>query len=659
MKKAYRIGYWRFYDDAEFEKLLQFILRYKDCIDELALFTEYSHHGYYPVSYIQDLCLVLKKRIPALKKAGIRSVGINVLDTLGHIDEAWDILEAPPFGRMMGHDGSLSRSCLCPNGTDYRQYIRTKYQMLAETDPDFIWVDDDIRMHHHSVAYACFCPCCMELFNKANATSYTREELVEALNSSDGQEVRRAWLEQNNKSVTDLMKWICESVHAVNPDIRLGLMTSGVVWGNYSNPRLFEWMDALGAAMGRPGGGFSDDDHPLDFVRKIHECGRQIPLYSDKVSDIQYELENFPYQRLSKSVHMVILECTASFFAGHNGIAFNAISCDDYPELLEAIRKQQGMWDTIQCLAGEFIVNGLYPCFDLEHAVKRTVRQGDWFNSSYAQKVDQSNELNKIGIPLTMDPRGACAYILIGTMPEAYSEEALKSMLSQGAVMDGQALEILLQRGFGDYCGVKIAKTVDNGVYERIYDHPFNGVAAKGKRDPYITFWGDDSKCYVLEKTDRTTEFISGLETIQGEPAGPCLSLYRNPYGGHVAVCGFMPWKFIGSIEKRYQVNAICEWVSKGQMPVQIEQCTKVIPFIRRAEDGRAAMLMLVNGFLDETGPLTVKVKVVNAENVCEIEKDGSMHSCEFAVDKETNQAVISLRSMKAWEFIVLYVGSL
>lgn len=655
MKKAYRIGYWRYYEDAEFEALLRFLKRYKDCVDELALFTEYSHHGYYPLSYFQDLCQVLKRRIPALRELGIPSVGLNVLDTLGHIDEAWDVWGEPPLERMMGHDGRVSRSCLCPNGAGYQQYIQEKYKLLAETGPDFIWVDDDIRMHHHTVDYACFCPRCIERFNQRNHTTYDREKLVQMLNSLEGERERRAWLDWNCHTITELMKWIGSSVSEISPTIRLGLMTSGIVWGNYSNPEYGQWMETLGASMARPGGGFSNDDEPLDIVRKIHECARQIALYPKEISDIQYELENFPYQRLSKSVAMVILECTASLAAGHSGIAFNAISSGDYPELMEAVRQYSAMWDTMERLARGFVPGGLYPCFNLAYAAKRRV-DGNWFSFQAAQKVDQAYEWNKIGIPLTMRPEGACANLLIGSMPEAYEEEALKKILAQGAIMDGQALSILAQRGLDKFCGVKIIKTVDNGVYERIYDHPFNGMAAGSKRDPYITFWGEDSKCYVLEKTDEAVQFISGLETICGTPAGPCMSLYENSLGGRIAVMGIMPWKFVGSPEKRYQLQAVCSWVSRGQMPVSIRECVKVIPFIAYAEDGSSALLVLINGSLDETGPFALDVNVKNAAGAYQIGQDGLLRPLLFQVDQETGRARMELNSMKAWEFSVLYL---
>ena len=74
----------------------------------------------------------------------------------------------------------MSVGCACPNTAEMRVYVRAKYELVARARPDFIWVDDDIRMHHHGVAWGCFCPTCLALFAKRAGRAYTREELVQA-----------------------------------------------------------------------------------------------------------------------------------------------------------------------------------------------------------------------------------------------------------------------------------------------------------------------------------------------------------------------------------------------------------------------------------------------------------------------------------------------
>jgi hypothetical protein len=149
--------------------------------------------------------------VRALKQAGIPSVGINVLATIGHANEAWDYNAPLPFQPMVGHDGLVSRGCACPNTKEFRNYVRAKYELVAKAKPDFIWVDDDIRMHQHGVAYGCFCTTCLEIFNRISGGQlHTRESLVAALNDPARRELRLAWVEQNIRSLESLLADVCQ-----------------------------------------------------------------------------------------------------------------------------------------------------------------------------------------------------------------------------------------------------------------------------------------------------------------------------------------------------------------------------------------------------------------------------------------------------------------
>ena len=55
MKLSYRVLPPRYKKESEFQQLLEFLTVHKACIDEISLFTEYWHHGYYPLDQFQDL----------------------------------------------------------------------------------------------------------------------------------------------------------------------------------------------------------------------------------------------------------------------------------------------------------------------------------------------------------------------------------------------------------------------------------------------------------------------------------------------------------------------------------------------------------------------------------------------------------------------------
>ncbi|MFW5762186.1 MAG: hypothetical protein ACOCXH_14525, partial [Cyclobacteriaceae bacterium] len=66
--------------------------------------------------------------------------------------------------------------------------------------------------------------------------------------------------------------------------------------------------------------------------------------------DIQYELENWTYSTLEKSVQTELNESLLSLMAGCTGIAYNAIYANEWEEkirILIAIGQQKPLWEKV------------------------------------------------------------------------------------------------------------------------------------------------------------------------------------------------------------------------------------------------------------------------------------------------------------------------
>ncbi len=322
---SWRVGLPQWETDDAFEKLLALLDEYRSVVDEVCLFETITHHLYIPLDDYARRMELAAKRLDAFREAGIPAVGINVLCTIGHLNEAWDTMPPLPFQPIVGHDGSASTGCACPNTPEMREYVRAKYDLVAKARPDFIWVDDDIRMHHHGVAWGCFCPTCLAQFAERAGEPFAREVLVKAFDDPTAGRIRELWVEQNIATLESLLADVKGAVHRVDPRIELGLMTAGAEWSTYSGQAFDRWFTALGATKARPGGGFYEDSRPIEMVGKALSCGRQRALLPDGVTDVQYELENFPYHRLKKSATAVVDECSLALGYGLNGIAFNML----------------------------------------------------------------------------------------------------------------------------------------------------------------------------------------------------------------------------------------------------------------------------------------------------------------------------------------------
>jgi hypothetical protein len=621
VKLAWRIGLPKFETDREFERLLRFLRQHRGAVDELALFETVTHHLYLPLDEVLvPRAALMGRRLDALRAAGFASVGINVLCSIGHANEAWDYVAPLPFQAMIGHTGAVSRGCGCPNAPALRAYIRAKYALFAQANPDFIWVDDDIRMHHHGVSHGCFCPVCLDRFERSTGVAYSREALARALNEPAEAPLRQAWVEQNIRTLEELLAEIAGSIAAVNPRIALGLMTAGPAWTTYSGQAFERWFPALQAVKARPGGGFYSDAARLGLPLKAVEVGRQRAQLPTSVTDIQYELENFPYQALQKSTGSALHECTLALAMGHNGIAFNALggegSDDEFHGIPAGAERLRPFWNRLLRQVADLPTVGFWVAWSPELTARRQLRPGeDWFGGDGRYDINKPQPLAEIGLPLGVDRAAASGVVLNGRVAEAFSTHELEQMLAGAVFMDSAALEVLSERGLGALTGVRVKRHLDNGLRERFSSDPLNGRFADDVRDARIEFWGDArGLADELEPLAPTVRVLASLETYFGQPRlGPCMTVYENDRGGRVAVAGYAPWMFVHSLPKRTQLQNVLDWLTRDTLPVRIEETVPLIPIVRLNATRERGAVVLLNAGLDPIPQATLQVRAPDA----------------------------------------------
>ena len=653
LRLAWRIGLPHYETDEAFANLLQFVRQQRRIIDELALFETITHHQYIPLDIYARRMELAAGRMDALRKAGVASVGVNVLCTIGHINEAWSYMPPLPYPGMVGHDGSVSKGCACPNTPEMRKYVRAKYELVARARPEFIWVDDDIRVHHHGVAWGCFCETCLQMFSQKAGQSFRRETLVKALNDPAQTALRQAWIQQNIATIESLLTDVSAAVKEVDPGIGMGLMTNGPAWTTYSGMGFARWFPALRATKARPGGGFYSDAVPGEMLRKNMDCGWQRAALPVEVQDIQYEVENFPYQILKKSASALINECTLALAQGHNGIAFNlnalTVAYEDFLPLIQDLPSLRPLWEKWTAHAAGLPTAGLWPAWSPQLMAKRVVRPGeDWFGGSGAYDITRPLILSEIGLPLAVD-RPGCGTILSGRVAEVFSTEELKEMLAQGVVMDSTALEVLTQRRLAYLTGVRIGRRTDNGMRERFTDDKANGPFAGHVRDARIEFWGDAKGMGdVLVPTAKGVRRLATLEDYFGRQQGACLTAFENSLGGRVVVMGYAPWIFLHSVAKRQQLQNVADWVSRGRLPVRVDEPVRLTPVVRMSADGRRVAILLLNAGMDAIPAATVHMRsrVARVRLLAPGEKDRTI-----TIQREKTGGVLTLRDIPAWGF--------
>jgi hypothetical protein len=610
---SFRIGAPLWIPDARFEELLTLFEKYKGVTDEITFFTSETHPPL-PLNTLEERTRLLAKRMTAARALGYRT-GINPLATMGHHEENQPNSLNEPYTRATSLDGRTSQGCFCPNSDGLREYAKREYELITAANPDYIWIDDDVRlMGHMPVGETCFCDTCIGMFNATSGSEYTRETLGNALNSGTREAklaVRRAWLQHNRDTLTRLFKLIEKTVHGMKPGLPLGFMTGDRFFEGYD---FDTWAAALSGpgdaeVMWRPGGGNYTEASLDGIADKAHAMGRQTALLPERVVCIQSELESFPYQRLKKSTQTTALEAASYIAGGCTGTAFNVLSMydeplDEYEGLVARLAKTRPFLDLLAREFGRSRPAGLYSGW-----VKDTLASygagGHWFHhGDHGQGVGNCNEILCTGIPAGYSAPYARVTALCGESVLALSEEEVLAALSGGVYMDGKALTRLNEMGYGELTGFSVEDTRHEDCIEEFVAHPINGAFAGRRRNGRQSFWKNPTHCLGL--TNEKAEVVSRVvDYTYAETAPCCVGVFENHLGGRVCVVGYYPWSQLQNLSKSSQLKSVMRWLSKDTLPGIVASFHRVNLWIREPGKGRLAVALL-NAYLDPAENLTL-----------------------------------------------------
>ena len=616
MKKSLRIGYNKYYSDEIFDKHLLFIKSNSSVIDELTIFAEFSHYGYWDLDASTSNAKLLKKRISQYRDAGIKRVGINLLCTLGHTEEGFDVLPRADLQYQVNQDGLKSRSCLCPSNDAFLRYTAQRYAIYADTGADFIWMDDDIRPNNHGVVRDfCYCTKCIQKFNEENKTNYNREELLIKLDYDSN--LKDKWASFKSNVMSKLFSTINIAVKKVNPSIEVGFMSID------TNAKE-NWILASGATKCRPGGGFYTEERPIDIFEKSFCIQNQIKEFPKKIGDIQYEYEAFNYQTLERSVHISELETSLSLMSGCNGVLYNNDIFYDRPEIIDMIRSSANKWNTLT-----------------------KVNTGCKNAGVYCRNKSTARLLNEISMPVTPYFENAFASFILGDEWKDLSNEEIKEIFKKGIFTDGKGVEILHSLGHGNDCGGKVAKTYASSMAERFTLHPLNGCYTKYYRDVFMNFYYE-SDAYEFE-TAKIAEDISHLETITHKPVGCSMYKYHSPLGLRFIADGYLMPHSMKTAAKREQVGNAIDWLTNKSLPIRIKKSIKIIPTVTVNSNG-GMNIMLTNASFDQSGSFECYIR--NDSQFYLINQLGEL--LPVSQRTEGDEAIIMIDNINGWDYILL-----
>ena len=589
-----RVSVSNWMDDAAFSRLLAFLTEYGDCVQQLAFFSS-DFHPPLPLKTARKHFSVLRGRMREARKAGF-SCGIDILSTVGHHPERADEALQGPWRRATDIDGRACPASFCPGDEAYlEEYVKPLYEACCAAEPEFIWIDDDVRSGHIPIGNACFCDGCIEAFNAGAGRGFTRRTLKAALDAPGSRTLREEWLTFQSEKIARLFRFIRETVNGCGGRIALGFMTGERYFEGYDFPL---WARALSedgkyGILWRPGGGAYTDRPFSAMIEKSKQIGRQCARLPDCVTSVQSEIENFPYRLLQKSPRTTALEALMHVGAGCTGAAFNILPSVRGGEPVsvtrghfDAIRAALPFEKLLVALLGRSPTVGVYGGWH-PHAQTAARR---FCSGEGGYSPDHWNALFSLGLPECFDFDRALCYLLAGAAPTAFSEKELLHMLSTGVFMDASALRTLNEMGYGTLTGFSVGEAFSEDRVEVYADHPINdGFVGCRRLCPQVFVRGDSAAL----RADPAAEKLSYLTDHHGKVAADCvLGIYTNKLGGKVCVSSHYAAADPGDTFKSAQLKRIFRVLSGDRLPFLPESCVLLQAVARQTEAGNAAMLL-------------------------------------------------------------------
>ena len=508
------------------------------------------------------------------------------------------------------------------------------------------------------IQYPCFCDGCLARFSKETGKTWTREALREAFRSGPLEErlaLRRQWLEHNRAWIADMLAVARAAVDAVNPHLVLGFQT---VEGAYSGYGMAEWTASLAGSKGlpvmcRPGGGYYTDRVPLESLVKANWTGRQVTFLPEAVTDIQYEHENFPYQRLKKSPAMFLAEVGMAIAVGCTGSLYNIDfitqnPLEEYHPYLEGQQACRKFFDKAASTFGRSQNQGFWTGFTRDLTAAMNPRD-DWFKTPlYNADLGQFNELTETGLPMAYSQEHSALAVLNSTAVLSLPRPALMKALSGGVMMDGSALVELEGLGLGEYAGFKVRATRDLNVHEVLTADPFNGRFAGYERDCRPAF--NPNTTYLLEPVPGARPLSEAMD-FKLNSLGICSGVYENKLGGRVAVMGYFAWTWIQSLAKAHQVKTLFRWLSHDRLPAYVDSYSSAALWVRQDAQGRPGV-MLVNTSLSPAASIDLRILTGGTKMIL-TRMDGSEEALP-AAGQDGPYGKYTLPTLNPWEMVLI-----
>lgn len=453
-----------------------------------------------------------------LKKYGV-SCGILLQSTMGH---GWIPDSPAAFQRIIFHNG-YEPYTFCPEDKDFQDYIYRSVAKAAALKPDFMMVDDDVRML--TLRSACFCPLHTELFNQKYGTAFTAEALSEEV--SKNPESAEKMLSLVQQSILDFVTLIRTAIDSADPGIHCSYCSC-----YYEIALAPQIGKILAAGNGRPIVRINNSRYLNEITRDypdwLYITASQIGAFSDEF-DIICEPDTCPHNRYSVAAGMLRTHLALSMLEGCKGGKY-WISKFTESKSCQAFRKVLTQSDAFLNGISKLKINWQGPVVPLPQKTAcpypELWRPRGWHET-----------IGRMGIPFCFSKKHDNTVLLTEYQIKIHSDAELKKIFSGKVILDGSGIMELTRRGLAHLAGceglkwdlkhISIEKSDPEG------DIVISGAAVHAKIVP------------ICEHEELSTlyhrEWAGAQELVKLAPGS--ISVTNKSGGKIIVISAFFAWK--------------------------------------------------------------------------------------------------------------------
>lgn len=558
-------------------------------------------------------------------------LGILLQSTLGHGGYWNKTTDTSLTGqKMINADGSEDHR-FCPFEKNFIDYITEAVSCLAELKPEFMIIDDDLRIP----GKRCFCPEHLRRINETTGRNFTRQSLAAHLENAPAHDrTAQIFYQLNIESAGFVAKAVRRAIDKYDKSISCGYCIAA--------PQFETAVEVLKhAGTSKPMFLRLSNSYYLENAVKLQAekdllTAFQTINYSKQLDlPLIDESDTCPQDRFSKSARTMNLHIASGILHGCRGgkLWFDNSAVNVCDEFEKTFAEYHGLYRELAELMKQYTPVGavthippfdreMYPAFGHSFHLK-----GDW----------GKNVFGKMGLPAAYaDMQFSGTHLLTGSQVDYYTDEELDEMLKGKVLIDGSAAIQLTKRGFSKKTGVHAVPGKMKANNEKILD---SGIVCR--------FSSVDS--YAQLTPEKSAEILSRICYNEQELL-PGSVFFRNAAGGQVVsvsldIAKTVPMNLLNPGRKIFFTD-ILEKLDAVPAALTAFQDAKLMCGVSK----NGSMMWSVINYSYDPLPLEFATKK-NITEISELMPDGSWKKLKFT---QKNNKIIIARRLEPAEFSIL-----